>query len=540
MKIIELDAEQIRKKFFSLSEPREVASLLEVEYGKLIYLIYKKDPSEIYRSFYLNKKSGGRRLIDTPIGPLKIIQRKLNDILQLIYKPKPSVHGFLLNRSIVSNAQAHVRKHVILNLDLKNFFPSINFGRVRGMFIGYPYNLPTRVATILAQLCCYDNRLPQGAPTSPIISNMICSKLDSALQGLAKKYRCTYTRYADDITFSTNAHRLPKSIVGINDEGNLEVGPELRKIISDNGFEVNETKTRTQGKTRRQEATGLTVNRSPNVTRRYIRNIRAMLHAWKKYGKENAENVHNSIYCHKQRNPVFSSKSFQKVVRGKIDFVRMVKGETDSVYRNLANKYYLLTEGKAKFFTKPIEEIFAGLWILEFDDPEDTNKYSQGTGFMLENFGLVTCNHVLRNGMVAFQANNPTKKFPVSIVVADKALDLAILMIDAKNSHYLNIGDNKLPEYHDKVTLAGFPNYNLGHTPYITPAQVVGFRKIFGIDMILINSSIVHGNSGGPLFDSKYRVIGVAASGVDSMDRVDRPDYNGVIPICYLKKLNRP
>jgi len=179
MKLPEPGREDLRKKFLSLKTPRELAFLLVIKYEKLNYLIYKKETSAKYRSFYLNKKSGGHRRIDTPIGPLKIVQRKLNDILQLIYTPKPSVHGFIFDRNIVTNSQAHIRKPVILNLDLKDFFPSINFGRVRGMFMGYPYKLPPKIATFIAQICCHNNQLPQGAPTSPIISNMICSKLDS-------------------------------------------------------------------------------------------------------------------------------------------------------------------------------------------------------------------------------------------------------------------------------------------------------------------------------------------------------------------------
>jgi len=363
--------------------------------------------------------------------------------------------------------------------------------------------------------------------------------MSSTLQGFAKKNRCTYTRYADDVTFSSNARGLPKTLAIINNNNSVEIGTELRKIITTNGFEINEAKTRIQRKTRRQKVTGITINRSPNVTRKFIRQIRAMLHAWEKYGIDNAELVHNRVFCDKQRNPLFAPKSFKKVVRGKIEFVRMVKGEADSVYRNLANKYYILTEGKRKYFTSPIEEISAALWILEFEDPLDVNKYSQGTGFMLQDVGLVTCQHVLRPGTVAFHIKNPTEKFPISIVAEDKNCDLAVLKINAKDCYNLSIGDMVLPEYHDKVTLAGFPNYNPGHNPYITPAQVVGFRKIFGIDMILINSSIVHGNSGGPLLNSKYQVIGVAASGVERMDMADRPDYNGVIPISNLGSLKK-
>src|SRR5690606_8958560 len=131
--------------------------------------------------------------LSIPTESLKIIQQKLNQVLQLVYKPKLSTHGFVNNRSIVTNADAHIKKkkhRYILNVDIKDFFPSINFGRVRGMFMAPPYNQPEHVATVLAQICCSNNELPQGAPTSPIVSNMICAQMDSQLQQLAKPHRC--------------------------------------------------------------------------------------------------------------------------------------------------------------------------------------------------------------------------------------------------------------------------------------------------------------------------------------------------------------
>lgn len=130
-----------------------------------------------YRTFLIGKRSGGFRNINSPNESLKILQRKLNHILQLVYKPKPSVHGFTLERNIVTNSKPHTKKYFVFNIDLKEFFPTVNFGRVRGMFMAKPYLLPPKASTVLAQICCHDNQLPQGAPTSPIISNMICARL---------------------------------------------------------------------------------------------------------------------------------------------------------------------------------------------------------------------------------------------------------------------------------------------------------------------------------------------------------------------------
>src|SRR5207302_1692057 len=146
--------------------------------------------------------------ISAPTSSIKIIQKRLNQVLQAVYKPKAPVHGFARDRGIVSNADRHINKKVILNIDLEDFFPTIHFGRVKGVLKAPPYSLPNEVAQTLGNICCYKRALPQGAPTSPVVSNMVCVSLDSGLRHLAEEHACTYTRYADDITFSTTRRRL--------------------------------------------------------------------------------------------------------------------------------------------------------------------------------------------------------------------------------------------------------------------------------------------------------------------------------------------
>jgi RNA-directed DNA polymerase len=176
------------------------------------------------------------------------------------------------------------RKRFVLNIDLLDFFPSIHFGRVRGMFTARPYNCNPTVATVLAQICCLPKeypagppyaQLPQGSPTSPIISNMICAKLDSQLRRLAQKYKCSYTRYADDLTFSTNLNRFPESLARFVIDGtgvtSVVIGSELEETISSNKFQINRSKIRLQRSAERQTVTGLTTNESPNITRKYSR-----------------------------------------------------------------------------------------------------------------------------------------------------------------------------------------------------------------------------------------------------------------------------
>ena len=285
------------------------------------------------------------RTISAPTNSLKIIQRKLSEVLVSIYSPKAPVQGFCEGRSILSNARRHVAQKFVLNIDLADFFPSINFGRVRGMFMGKPYELNNKVATVLAQICCFNNQLPQGAPTSPIVSNMICAKMDSELRLLAQRNRCNYTRYADDITFSTSAPKFPRQLATVimEDSGNyVQLGEQLIKIIEVNGFRVNPDKIRLQTRTHRQEVTGLVTNEFPNVKRHYIRQIRAMLHAWDKYGLEKAEQEHFAKYRTRDRNPhkehAKRRLSYSNVLLGKIEFIGAIRGRTDFIYINLLTK----------------------------------------------------------------------------------------------------------------------------------------------------------------------------------------------------------
>lgn len=331
-------ADELAINFLSLKSGQDIAALLEVKYNDLIYYIYRIPSSKRYISFSVKKKKGGVRKIASPSTSIKILQQKLNKVLQAVYKPKPSAHGFIANRNILSNAFKHVGKKYVFNIDLEEFFPSINFGRVRGMFMGKPYFLPEKVATILAHICCFNRQLPQGAPTSPVISNMICAQLDSQLQQLAFQNRCSYTRYADDITFSTTRKYFPVAIAIINDLGQVEPGEELNKIIIDNGFRINYDKLWLRKRNRRQEVTGLTVNKLPNVRRKYLNKVRAMLHSWEKYGEEKAEAEYLSKYNDKHRSPWKEKPSFKYVVKGKIEYLGMVRGKDSFIYSKFNNK----------------------------------------------------------------------------------------------------------------------------------------------------------------------------------------------------------
>ena len=235
--------QELATKFRQLKTRSDVAKLLDVSLKQLTYhLFVLKAP---YVTFKVKKASGGEREISSPATALKLIQRKLADVLNSVYTPRQAVHGFVPNRSVVSNAALHVGARFVLNIDLEDFFPSINFGRVRGMFMAEPYKVDPIVATVLAQICCFENVLPQGAPSSPVVSNMICGRLDSQLQKVAKRYNCLYSRYADDLTLSTRTSSFPKSLARQQKTeagSQIMVGAELEAVITGNGFKVNKTR----------------------------------------------------------------------------------------------------------------------------------------------------------------------------------------------------------------------------------------------------------------------------------------------------------
>ncbi|MCK0549329.1 reverse transcriptase family protein [Pseudomonas syringae pv. aptata] len=267
-----------------------LARLLGTTQNSLLELLYPNNKRN-YKNFHIKKKNGNSRSIHAPKKNLKALQRTLAAHLSKLHTPKPSSHGFLLERSIKSNSIPHCGKEYVFNIDLEDFFESIHFGRVKNLFMSSPFNAPHNVAVVLAQLCCYDGKLSMGAPTSPIISNMICRKLDSQLQVLAAGKNCYYTRYADDITFSFTSSKklLPTDIVQITEGGVGAPGGALLSVIERNGFRINPTKTRLRHRSQRQIVTGLTVNKFPNVSRSFIRRTASMIHALTKFGSVNAE-----------------------------------------------------------------------------------------------------------------------------------------------------------------------------------------------------------------------------------------------------------
>jgi RNA-directed DNA polymerase len=367
--LLHQSCEELQKKFYELKTGQDLSRLLNLPYGHFVFHIYRRRDESKYIRFEIPKKSGGNREILSPIKSLKIIQRKLSQVFNSVYVPKPCVHGFVPGKSIVSNAYAHAGKMFVLNIDLKDFFPSINFGRVRGMFLAKPYSCNEEVATVLAKICCHDNQLPQGAPTSPVISNMICASMDGHIQRLARHYKCTYTRYADDITFSTTLSKFPEGLASLdseNDGSKVVLGESLISAIEGNGFAVNQKKVRLQHKRSHQEVTGLTVNRFPNVDRDYVRKISSMLYVWQEYGLEALEG--------------FIKK---EALYGKIDFLGMVRGRDNSIYQKYLSWYKTLARPRVQDCSATLEVKFPVLKTLDNRELKVVLEPRDGGGYII-------------------------------------------------------------------------------------------------------------------------------------------------------------
>ena len=250
-------------------DARHLSLLLGINYSRLLFLAFG-DKDTLYRTVRIKKKRGGYRTLSIPAVIIKYIQKWTLDEIVSKMKVSDAATGFIKGASIKENASLHLNSKCILNLDIKDFFPSINKNDVYRIF--YYYGYTDALSDILSEICTFNDQLPQGAPTSPQLSNIRCIKMDKRIQLLCKAYNANYSRYADDITISGS--------------GNLEkIKNIVIEIIRDEGFEINTRKTRILYPHQRQEITGLVINNGIiKVPKEYKRELRKEIYFCKKYG----------------------------------------------------------------------------------------------------------------------------------------------------------------------------------------------------------------------------------------------------------------
>lgn len=500
MTIEQAHIDQIRASFQKMETKEDLLHLLNVAkplvYGEkavpfqlkqLTWYANPKLAKNTYATFKVKKKSGAERTIHAPVKGLKAIQKTLSFVLQCMFEPHKAATGFVKDKSIVDNAKVHVGSKYVYNIDLKDFFPSIDQARVwkclqlkpfnlidnseiiesgnddlfslkygiktenskgkdekiliisyenrylkKGSFYfklkaggGIPYivitdednsqkgiirvnisksnlnpikelakistddsiktnndkivsliyslvkfhydkiiskNNRNKIANIIAALCCTEmeverfdkisgkwqlekrNVLPQGAPTSPILTNVICQRMDYLLTAVANRFGLNYTRYADDITFSSMHNVYQKD---------SEFLKELHRIIAQQGFHIKESKTRLQKEGYRKEVTGLLVNENVNVQKRYIKQLRMWLYYWETYGYERAYNFFLPQYI-KDKTLVKGKPDMVNVIDGKLHYLKMVKGAENELYLKLRGRFEKLTS-KQSFISSVLQ-----------------------------------------------------------------------------------------------------------------------------------------------------------------------------------------
>lgn len=268
------------------ADAEALSSAMGISVGELSFLAFHREVSKTthYKRFSIPKKTGGERIISAPMPRLKAAQTwVLENLLQRL-PVHDAAHGFVTGRSIVTNASAHIGREMVINLDLKDFFPTVTQARAKGLFKSFGYS--EHIATILSLLCTEPETealeldgqlwhvamsqrfLPQGSPASPAITNILCRRFDARMFGMARQLGFTYTRYADDVTFSANGDAVAKYKTLLW---------RAKAIIHEEGFTIHPEKLRIMRYGSRQEVTGLIVNKQLGIPREDLRRFRAVL-----------------------------------------------------------------------------------------------------------------------------------------------------------------------------------------------------------------------------------------------------------------------
>jgi len=315
---------KLRNQFLSLGTVNDLCRLLKIDKRRLMLL--KNQPR--YKAFSIPKKGGGERHIESPSPSLKKLQTQLNRFLQAVYYFEKSAasYGFILGvrneddrRNVLTNAKKHLGKPHLLNVDIKDFFHAVRKNDVIHIFQGPPFDFKHDLPSILTQLCVYKGRLPMGAPTSPVLSNLACRQLDEKLVELSQKNGWTYTRYADDMTFS--------ALRAFSDT-DLDL---IRHLITQAGFRVNEKKVKVYGPEEEKIVTGLLVADKVSLAPGYldllekdIEQLRQVMEAQNFQGQIDSKWV----------------DQMKMQIRGRLNFAGFVMGKRKQRYIDLKDAYY--------------------------------------------------------------------------------------------------------------------------------------------------------------------------------------------------------
>jgi RNA-directed DNA polymerase len=478
-------------------------SYIDVSERELAYIFRFRH--RMYRTFNISTKNKKERVIFAPDDRLAHLQRKVSRALKKIYRVRNPVHGFVRQKSIKTNALTHLRRKYLLNIDIEEFFPNISENRIVGLLISL--GIDDDISWIIGKIVSFNESLPQGAPSSPIISNMICFRLDREIMEFAKESRFLFTRYADDITFSSH-HPMNSAFAGAPPlagyfDPNL-LSERLKSIFDSNGFVINSSKAHYADKFSRKIVTGLKVNEKINVNRTYIRNIRAALFSVDSLGLRAAQKKFEEKHGGKAK--------LASHLQGKITWLGHIKGPSDSTFRSLAIKFNKLFSPQEIKYSPSVEEVTErSIWIV--NNNEDCE---QGTGFFVQGVGFVTAAHCVKSSsQISLEhPSKPKVEFKAEVKFIDKHCDLAILDHHVPRSEYLELDLLRGSPYKgEEVIAAGYPSFGPGDTLTIREGKILMLTPKHGLKLIEVSQKLPGGMSGGPILTRGRQVAGVIHKG---------------------------
>lgn len=507
-----------------------IAERLGISVNKVAFFVNPKNEQELYHSFSIPKKSGGSRTISAPRKDLRKIQRKIGNWMAQQYQPPGCVHGFVPGKSIVSNASCHTKKQVIVSIDLEDFFPSITRQRVWGLLVRPPFSLDSETSYYLSCLLCASFGLPQGSPSSPIVSNMICQSLDRKLVSFANSYRAFYTRYADDITISFGNRRTFKNLF-LGESGEFRIPQKLRDIIeTHNGrssFKINEEKTHFRYGSTRQSVTGIVVNNKRlNLKRNYYRFLRSCLHHWERDGIEDAA---KSFFC-VDIPTEYQVSIYEDVVRGSMEYYRMVLGDAalaSSSLQKIGSRFNRQCNGK----TFPVHELTDSLFLLAMEH-ENGEDLLEATAFILHGYGLITAKHTFSEAKS--DSNGWYKVWIRSFMTGEEREAKIRISENRKNPDYdyifVSIEDDPYQLFKKtaplfKARVALIKQKSIYAYELIREEnRELSARQVSGVvlkpggrpnqygSLATVDCIFFHGMSGGPVFNEQSEVVGIVNS----------------------------
>lgn len=508
------------KPFAHCQTKESLAARIGISIDQIDYFAHASS-DKLYNVFAIQKKNGNYRRIYNPIDGLKYAQLSLKEALIQYYKKPSCVLGMEKGTSVVMNASKHVKKDYVVNFDIKDFYESIHIGRIIAMLKKLT-GLDKELSTVVAQLLTCNKVLPTGAPTSPLVADMIFYRADYMILKYIENKDIRYTRYADDITFSFKDKKYLDLF--FDNTSTKTINKAFESIFEKNGFKLNNEKIRIQTKNMHQEVTGIKVNNELNLSRRYYSNLRYQLRCANKYGLKN--------YLEKLTGNASADKTidkWKKKIEGKISYYGMVRGKDNSRYKHLCSLYNSCINARREtiFVTNFEEARDKGTLFINAVDND-----IGGTAFYYKGY-IITCNHcvdyMMHDDDTYLFIDNPITRrtLKATLIFKDRIKDIAVFKPENKCFYEFKGCKDYASIKQDLSFYAyGYPSYKNKQKSntvriegYITHIRDVQDESIdYKGVLYSMSESIETGFSGGPVTNVLHELIGMVVMGNEDKD----------------------